>query len=197
MAHKSTWFFQHQIRDFSGRTNRIFWWIHPDVDCGSLYSNARRGCRSTAGLSAICRVLHLSGSLTLGQWFGEVGPTPGGDPGWKECELNAAGAELSQHQRHKHTVSGRTEGCKYRGEGRGGGRDVVCLVIWSWRQELWIRKCCDTPHEYATIFPWIAPEYTEHNGSWMLAYNNNDHICFEVRQSKDNNRRFWIDLLSA
>lgn len=152
MAHKSTWFFLHQIRDFSGRTNRIFWWIHPDVDCGSLYSNARRGCRSTAGLSAICRVLHLSGSLTLGQWFGEVGPTPGGNLGWKECKLNAAGAELSQHQRHKHTVSGRTEGCKYRGEGRGGGRDVVCLVIWSWRQELWIRKCCDTPHEYATSF---------------------------------------------
>lgn len=150
-----------------------------------------RACPPSAG-SCICPV--------PSHWVSDSerwGRPLGGNLGWKECELNAAGAELSQHQRHKHTVSGRTEGCKYRGEGRGGGRDVVCLVIWSWRQELWIRKCCDTPHEYATIFPWIAPEYTEHNGSWMLAYNNNDHICFEVRQSKDNNRRFWIDLLSA
>lgn len=105
-----------------------------------------RACPPSAG-SCICPV--------PSHWVSDSerwGRPLGGNLGWKECELNAAGAELSQHQRHKHTVSGRTEGCKYRGEGRGGGRDVVCLVIWSWRQELWIRKCCDTPHEYATSF---------------------------------------------
>ncbi len=31
----------------------------------------------------------------------------------------------------------------------------------------------------------------------MLTYNNNDHICFAVQQSKDNNRSVGTDLLSA
>lgn len=36
------------------------------------------GCLLHVDLSTICHILHLSDSLTLVQWLGKVGPTPGG-----------------------------------------------------------------------------------------------------------------------
>lgn len=66
-------------------------------------------------LPAICRILHLSDSLTLGQRLGVVGPNHGGS-GMKGMQ-KAGGADLSQHPRYKHVMSGQIEGFKYR-EGR-------------------------------------------------------------------------------
>lgn len=137
--HRSRRSFLHQIPDFSGQSKQNFWsqsihsWLPLSANCGV--------CRECMTLMSFDHGLayHLPDPVSV--WFthtgaviGRGGADPWGDLGWKECKPNAAGSELSQHQRHKHTMSGWIEGCK-----DSGRRDVVYLVIWSQWRELWIK----------------------------------------------------------
>lgn len=120
---------------------------------GSLYSMHNMGviwawsCLPSAR-SCICSI-----PSHWGQRLEEVGPTTGtsGMKGMWEC---AAGSKLSQHQRHKHTMSSWIVGHK-----DCGRRDVVCWVIWKWVTRVIHKKICyDIPHEYVTFStnqPWI------------------------------------------
>ena len=73
------------------------------------------------------RFLHLSGSLTLGQWFGEVGPTPGGI--WDERNVSWTPQEPSCHNT-KDTNTPCQDGQRdVNTEGRGGEEGEM-LCVW-------------------------------------------------------------------
>lgn len=96
--------FLDQIPDFSDKEKQDFRWksIHSCLPLivGILYSIHDVDVIWTLDLHTICWILHLSDSLRLGQWLGEVGPTPGGSGMkgmWAErCRIRAVTTPKTQ-----------------------------------------------------------------------------------------------------